>query len=58
MQCYVTKRSDGRPLPEEKVRQLLELVRYAPSGLNLQPWRIKVVTDPALKAQLLPATWN
>jgi nitroreductase len=38
--------------------ELLELVRMAPSALNLQPWKIKVVDDPELKATLAPATGN
>ena len=55
MQRYATKKFDGRRVPEEKIRELLDLVRYAPSALNLQPWRIKVVTDQAVKEKLRPA---
>ncbi|MEN6342688.1 MAG: nitroreductase family protein [Methanospirillum sp.] len=58
MQRYATKRFDGRAVPEETIRELLELVRFAPSALNLQPWRIKVVTDPATKERLLPAAFD
>lgn len=55
MRRYASKRFDGQIVPEEKVRELLELVRYAPSALNLQPWRIHVVTDPETKARLQAA---
>lgn len=58
MQRYATKRFDGRAVPEETVHELLELVRFAPSALNLQPWRIRVVTDPAQKAALRPAAFD
>lgn len=58
MQRYATKRFDGRAVPEETVRELLELVRFAPSALNLQPWRIRVVTDPAVKERLQPAAFG
>jgi len=58
MQRYATRRFDGRTVPEETVRELLELVRFAPSALNLQPWRIRVVTDPAQKAALRPAAFD
>jgi len=58
MQRYATKRFDGRTVPEKTVRELLELVRYAPSAINLQPWRIRVVTDPATKARLQPAAFD
>ena len=30
----------------------------APSGLNIQPWKIKVVTDPELKEKLSAAAWD
>ena len=58
MQRYATKRFDGRSVPEETIRELLELVRFAPSAINLQPWRIRVVTDPAIKERLQPAAFN
>jgi len=58
MQRYATKRFDGRAVPEEIVQAILDLARFAPSALNLQPWRIRVVTDPAQKEQLLGASWN
>lgn len=57
-QRYATKRFDGRPIPDAAVRELLELVRLAPSALNLQPWRIKVVSDPARKEALKPAAFG
>ena len=58
MQRYATKRFDGRAVPEETVQELLEFVRFAPSALNLQPWRIRVVTDPAEKERLQPAAFG
>jgi nitroreductase len=58
MSRYATKKFDGKKLPESKINELLELVRFAPSALNLQPWKIKIVTDQRLKEQLKPATWN
>ncbi len=53
---YATKQFQPRTIPEETIKELLELVRWAPSGLNLQPWRIKVVADAETKALLEPAT--
>lgn len=55
---YATKVFDGRKVPEERIRQLLDMVRWAPSGLNLQPWRIKIVDDPGLKDELAAATYD
>ncbi|MFA6332490.1 MAG: nitroreductase family protein, partial [Methanoregula sp.] len=35
-----------------------EMVRFAPSALNLQPWKIKLVTDQKTKDLLKPAAFN
>ena len=58
MQRYATKKFDGRTIPEAKVNELLELVRFAPSALNVQPWKIKVITDKKVKETLRPASNN
>ncbi len=47
-----------RKIRPEHVEELLEIVRLAPSSFNLQPWKIMVITDPALKQRLAPAAWN
>ncbi|MCL6561187.1 MAG: nitroreductase [Firmicutes bacterium] len=33
------------PIPEQTVRELLELAAWAPNGMNLQPWVFAVVED-------------
>lgn len=58
MQRYATKKFDSRTIPDAKVSELLELVRFAPSALNLQPWKIKVITDKKLKEELYGASFN
>jgi nitroreductase len=58
MSRYATKKFDGKKIPDAKVDELIELVRFAPSALNLQPWKIKVVTDQKIKEQLKPAAFN
>lgn len=37
-----------RPVPIETVRQILQTARQAPSGGNLQPWFVDVLTGAAL----------
>ena len=54
MSRYATKKFDGRKIPETKVNELLEMVRFSPSAINLQPWKIKVVTDQKVKELLKP----
>lgn len=45
-------------IPEEKIRQLLESARLAPSGTNTQPWRFVVVKDDNTKKKLQEAAHN
>ena len=37
------------PVPEETVREILDAARWAPSGGNLQPWQVHVLTGEPLK---------
>jgi len=36
-----------KPVSEEMMREILEIARWAPSGGNLQPWKVHVVMGPA-----------
>ena len=38
-----------RPVEEDRIHLLLEAFRWAPSSYNRQPWRIVLVTDPAVR---------
>ncbi len=58
MARYATKKFDGRKIPQAKVDELMEMVRFSPSAINLQPWKIKVITDQKTKEQLKPAAFN
>ena len=46
------RRFSEKPIPEELIETLLECARFAPSGLNNQPWRFIVVDDSALRAEI------
>ena len=35
------------PVPESDVREILEIAKFAPSGGNLQPWKVHVVMGAA-----------
>jgi nitroreductase len=43
-------------IPEEIIGAILEAGRWAPSGLNNQPWKFAVIRKPALKDQLAGLT--
>jgi nitroreductase len=58
MQRYATKKFTEKKVPEEKIKELIELIRFAPSALNLQPWRIKVISDQKTREALSPALFG
>lgn len=55
---YAAKKFNGKEIPEEKVDELLDLIRLSPSSFNIQPWKIKIVKDKSTKEKLLPASFN
>ena len=57
-QRYAAKQFDGRKIPESKVGMLKEMIRYAPSSFNIQPWKIMIITDESMKEKLSAASWN
>ena len=58
MKRYASKKFDNKKIPEDKVNKLFEIIRHAPSSLNIQPWKIKVITDDDMKAKLKPVSYN
>lgn len=44
-----------KDVEEEKLLQVLEAARIAPSACNLQPWHLIVIRDPDLKAKVAEA---
>lgn len=44
------------PLAEDDLRTILEAARWAPSGLNNQPWRFAVVRDAAVREKVARQT--
>ncbi len=47
-----TVRFKSAQVEEEKIQQILEAGRWAPSFMNRQPWEFIVVSDPEVKRQL------
>jgi nitroreductase len=46
------------PLPEALVREIIDVARYAPSGGNLQPWKVIAVTGAERDAVVALARAN
>jgi nitroreductase len=40
------------PVPEESLKRIARAVQLAPSACNMQPCKVKVVTNPALRAEI------
>ncbi|MBW1645805.1 MAG: nitroreductase family protein [Deltaproteobacteria bacterium] len=52
----IRKFDQEKPVPPALVREILEAGRFAPSGLNNQPWRFAIIRRPQLKEQLAQLT--
>lgn len=46
------------PIPDDKLKRILEAVRLAPSACNIQPWKFIVISDHKIKKSLIPACNN
>ena len=55
---YATKKMNGQAVPQDKVDQILEAARLAPTSSGLQPFKIIVITNQDLKQSLLPHSFN
>ena len=56
---YATKKFDPtRSIPEEDLQTLLRAIRLSASSYGLQPYKILVIRDAALRERLRPACWN
>lgn len=49
---YATKKMNGAEVPQEKLDYILEAARMAPSSSGLQQYKIIVISDKALLANL------
>ena len=47
-----------KAVPEETIHELLEMIGFSVSAINLQPWKIKVVSDQETKDKLFAATFG
>ncbi|MBP8067408.1 MAG: NAD(P)H-dependent oxidoreductase [Pedobacter sp.] len=55
---YATKKMNGQAVPQDKVDQILEAARLAPTSSGLQPYEVIEITNPELKKELLPHSFN
>ena len=56
---YATKKFDpAREIPEADLQNLLRAIRLSASSYGLQPYKVLVIRDEAIREQLRPACWN
>lgn len=56
---YAAKKMDpSKAVPEDKVNQIVEAVRMAPTSSGLQPFELLVITNKEIRAQIEPVSWN
>lgn len=48
----------GKEIPDDKLKELLEIANLSPSSFNLQPWKVVVVKDPERKKILKQCAFN
>lgn len=55
---YATKKMNGEKVSEEKLNAILNAIQLAPSSFGLQPYTVLVISDPAVKEKLTPASYG
>ncbi len=55
---YATKKMTGEIISSEKINNILEAARLAPSGIGLQPYEIIVISNAEIKNKILPIAMN
>ena len=56
---YATKKFDAtKKIPADTWATLEQALVLAPSSFGLQPWKFLILTDAAVKAQLVPLSWG
>lgn len=56
---YATKKMDPtREVPQDKVDRIVEAARLAPTSSGLQPFEVIVISNPEVKAKIMPIAWN
>ena len=56
---YATKKMDpNKAVPQEKVDQIVETIRMAPSSSGTQPFELFVITNPEIRAEIRKVGWD
>ena len=55
---YAAKAMNGEKVSQDKIDNIIEAARLAPTSSGLQPFEIIVVKNQAIKEEIKPVAWN
>lgn len=55
---YAAKAMNGQKVPQEKIDNIIEAARLAPTSSGLQPFEIYVITNQEIKEKIKAIAWN
>jgi len=55
---YAAKAMNGKKVPQDKIDNIIESARLAPTSSGLQPFEIIVITNQQIKEAIKPVAWN
>ena len=55
---YAAKAMNGNVVPQEKIDNILEAIRLAPTSSGLQPFEVFVITNDEVKAKIREIAWD
>jgi nitroreductase len=56
---YATKKFDtNRQVSTADLDQIIEAIRLTPTSFGMMPYHFYIITNPEVKAQILPISWN
>ncbi len=55
---YAAKAMNGKKVAEDKIENILEAARLAPTSSGLQPFEIFVIKSQEVKEKIRPVAWN
>jgi nitroreductase len=55
---YATKKMNGQNVPEEKLNNILEAIRMAPTSIGIQPFSVIHIKDQELKEKIQPIAYG
>ncbi len=58
LQRQSTRKYSDKPVEREKIEQIMEACRMAPSACNSQPWRFVIAEDKSIKDELARTSYG